>query len=56
MHPVLAALGQAVLATPERGRDMADPAEMRAAATHGQALPSRATGGASAGSKAAENR
>ena len=27
MHPVLASLGEAVLATPGRGRDIADPVE-----------------------------
>ena len=47
MHPVPASLGQAVLATPGRGRDIVDPVEMRASAVHVQALPSRATGGAS---------
>src|SRR5260370_10502464 len=34
MHPVPASLGQAVLATPGRGRDIVDPAQMRAAVVH----------------------
>ena len=54
MHPVPASLGQAVLATPRRRRDIADPVEMRASAVYAQALLSRATSGTSAGTKAAE--
>src|SRR5258708_8248254 len=34
MHPVPASLGQAVLATPGRGRDIVDPVQMRAAVVH----------------------
>jgi hypothetical protein len=56
MHPVPVALGEAVLATPGRGRDIADPVEMRASGVHVQALLSRATGGASTGLKAADDR
>jgi hypothetical protein len=51
-----ASLSQAVLATRGRGRDIVDPAEIRAAAVQVQAFPCWATGGASAGSKAEENR
>jgi len=56
MHPVPVALAEAVLATQRRGRDIADPVEMRASGVHIQALLSRATGGDSTGSKAADDR
>src|SRR5258708_36255195 len=34
VHPVLASLSQAVLATPGRGRDIVDPVEMHGAVVH----------------------
>jgi hypothetical protein len=50
----MAPLLQAVLATPDDERDIVDPVEMRATLAHILALPSRATGGTTADSKAAE--